>query len=67
MVYEFKAPLKRQPLFFEANESQTVFMLSSPEDCKYVNLNKGTPAHLEEFELDNDISNIKEITYDHED
>jgi len=29
----------RQPLQFEPNSDQTIFMLSSPEDGIYINLN----------------------------
>ena len=45
-------------------------MISSPEDCLYVNLNKDCPAKLKEFDIDSeyngDILCIKEMMYDPE-
>ena len=38
-IYKLQTPMTRQPLEFEPNEDQTIFMLASPEDGIHINLN----------------------------
>lgn len=38
VIHKFSAPLNRQPQFFKPNEHQKIFMISSPDDCMYLNI-----------------------------
>lgn len=46
VIYEFKTPLKRQPLFFHPNKEQNKFMIASPEDGCYLNLSDQREANI---------------------
>ena len=41
-VYKFETQFKRQPLFFQPNAEQTIFLVASPEDGMYLHLPQQT-------------------------
>lgn len=63
-IYKFKTPLKMQPQFFLPNDNQDIFIIASPDDGIYLNINEDA-----EVDIDNEyqIANIKQIIYDNED
>lgn len=63
-LYKFLVPLKTQPQYFKMNDSQTTFVICSPQDGIFFNI-----ATEEEVDLDElyNIGCIKQIAYDAED
>ena len=63
VIYKFQNPLKRQPLFFEPNHDQKLFVIASPEDGIHLNMNS---QYELDIDMEYDISTIKEVIYDKE-
>lgn len=63
-IYKFKNPFRGQPHSFQPNNEQTVFVVTTNDETKYVNMKLN-----QEVELNNEysIDVIKEVLYDNED
>jgi hypothetical protein len=57
-IYDFKVKLKSQPLFFKANDEQSIFIVASVDDGIYVNLNQKKEVDID---FTYNIGVIKEI------
>ena len=56
--------MNKQPVYFQCNEEQNVFIAASDEDCVYVNLTKNIEIDIDKKFA---ISVIRQLTYDEED
>lgn len=65
-IYKFNSPLNRQPLYFVPNSDQKIFMISSPEDCVYLNTSNPLKAIESNINEAFDILSVKNIIYDSE-
>lgn len=64
IVYRFNERLNKQPEFFLFDDEQICAVIASQEDCLYVDLRTQQEQDMDKLY---NISNIKEIIYDHED
>lgn len=64
IFFKFSNNLNHQPQFFELTDDQNILIISSAEDCLYVNLNTGLEKDINSLY---EISDIKEVKYDNTD
>ena len=63
VVHKFRTQLNRQPLFFEPNKDQSIFVIASPEDCIHLNMKTGNDLDID---MEYDISTTKSVIFDQE-
>ena len=64
IFFKFKNTLNQQPQFFETTDDQKIIVVSSVQDCLYVNQNNGQEKDIDDIY---EISDIKEVKYDNSD
>ena len=64
-IYKFKNPLKRQPVNFDVNDDQTIFVIASADDGLYINNSDEQKVEVDIDELYN-IGLIKNIKFESE-
>lgn len=63
-VATFEVPLDQQPRFFEVNDAQTIYIVSTQQECIYVNTELNKQVDMDEAFL---IKDIKFVKYDNDD